>query len=117
MIASRINRPIIVVLSDHEMTYTSARKNMNPFEAFFREFVTSFAAGSPEAKGVMPIANDGNFLHTGPADYLNLVARVLQKRKPDDPPRFPHIDGVIYFSYRVPMRGERTVLGTGTLEP
>jgi hypothetical protein len=60
----------------------------------------------PTAKGILLVANDGNFLHTDPLDYLNLMAIVFKKRGPNGEPRFPHIDGVVYFSYRVPIRGE-----------
>ena len=56
-------------------------------------------------KGLLLIANDGNFLHTDPTNYMILVSRVLKKRK-DGKPRFPHIDGVCYFSYRVGTKDE-----------
>jgi hypothetical protein len=58
------------------------------------------------SKGVLLIANDGNFLHTEPVEYMGLVARVLAKKEPNGNPRFPHIDGVVYFSYRIPSRNE-----------
>ena len=58
-------------------------------------------------KGLLLIANDGNFLHDDPENYMILVSRVLKKRK-DGKPRFPHVDGVIYFSYRIGSRRERT---------
>ncbi|HET9406012.1 MAG TPA: hypothetical protein VFO39_02130 [Candidatus Sulfotelmatobacter sp.] len=56
-------------------------------------------------KGLLLIANDGNFLHTEPMNYMTLVARVLKKRK-NGLPRFPHIDAVVYFSYRVASKEE-----------
>ena len=58
------------------------------------------------ARSVLVIANDGNFLHTQPLDYMNLVGRVLQKRTREGLPRFPHVDGVVYFSYRIPSKSE-----------
>jgi hypothetical protein len=67
---------------------------------------TKRACDLPSAKGIVLIANDGNFLHTEPADYLGLIARVLGKKTQEGGPRFTHIDGVIYFSYRVPVRNE-----------
>jgi hypothetical protein len=56
-------------------------------------------------KGLLLIANDGNFLHTDPRNFMILVSRVLKKKK-DGKPRFPHIDGVCYFSYRVRTKAE-----------
>jgi hypothetical protein len=56
-------------------------------------------------KGLLLIANDGNFLHTDPMNFMILVSRVL-KKKNDGKPRFPHIDGVCYFSYRVGTKDE-----------
>jgi hypothetical protein len=67
---------------------------------------TKVSAQLPDAKGIALIANDGNFLHTSPPDYLTLIARVLQKKSPDGTARFPNIDGVIYFSHRIPAHGQ-----------
>jgi hypothetical protein len=64
------------------------------------------AAKLEDARGLLIIANDGNFLHTSPVDYMTLVARVLQKKKPSGELQFPHIRGVIYMSYRVPTHRE-----------
>lgn len=60
----------------------------------------------PTAKGLLLIANDGNLLHTSPIDYMNLVARALQKKTPTGDLQFPHIHGVVYFSYRIGSRDE-----------
>jgi hypothetical protein len=62
--------------------------------------------GRPSAKGLLLIANDGNLLHTSPVDYMILVSRVLQKKTPTGERQFPHIHGVIYFSYQIPSRNE-----------
>jgi hypothetical protein len=59
-----------------------------------------------DARGLLLIANDGNFLHTSPNDYMILVARILGKRDQKGQPRFPHIHGVVYFSYRIRSRDE-----------
>jgi hypothetical protein len=56
-------------------------------------------------KGLLLIANDGNFLHTDPTNYMILVSRVLKKKK-GGKPRFPHIEGVVYFSYRIGSKDE-----------
>jgi hypothetical protein len=56
-------------------------------------------------KGLLLIVNEGNFLHTDPVNYMILVSRVLNKRK-DGRARFPHIDGVVYFSHRVGSKDE-----------
>lgn len=60
----------------------------------------------PNAKGLLLIANDGNLLHTSPTDYMILVSRVLQKKRQNGEQRFPHILGVVYFSYRIGSRDE-----------
>jgi hypothetical protein len=60
----------------------------------------------PNAKGLLLIANDGNLLHTSPTDYMILVARALAKKTPTGDLQFPHILGVVYFSYRVASRDE-----------
>lgn len=67
---------------------------------------TKQAKRCPEARGLLLIANDGNLLHTSPRDYMNFVARVLAKKAKDGAPRFPHIHGVVYFSYRIRSRDE-----------
>ena len=59
-----------------------------------------------DARGLLLIANDGNLLHTSPKDYMNLVGRVLGKKSQGGQPRFPHINGVVYFSYRIGSRDE-----------
>src|SRR6266404_698574 len=70
------------------------------------------------AKGLLLIVNDGNLLHTAPVEFMTLVARVLQKRSEDGERKFPHIRGVVYFSYRVPAAGESNLFWIpGTLEP
>jgi hypothetical protein len=60
----------------------------------------------PTAKGLLLIANDGNLLHTSPIDYMILISRVLQKKTPTGERQFPHISGVVYFSYQITSRGE-----------
>jgi hypothetical protein len=67
---------------------------------------TKLAKDCPDARGLLVVANDGNLLHTSPKDYMNLVARVLSKKTQDRKPRFPHIHGVVYFSYRIGSREE-----------
>lgn len=67
---------------------------------------TKETASVPGAKGLVIIANDGNFLHTNPIDYMTIVARALQKKKPSGESQFPHIRGVIYMSYRVTTEQE-----------
>jgi hypothetical protein len=64
------------------------------------------ALNAPEAKGLLLIANNGNLLHTSPEDYMNLVARALAKKTQNGEPQFPHILGVVYFSYKVMAAGE-----------
>lgn len=59
-----------------------------------------------DAKGLLVVANDGNFLQTSPTDYMILVSRVLQKKTQSGERQYPHISGVVYFSFRVPSRDE-----------
>jgi hypothetical protein len=62
--------------------------------------------------------NDGNFLHAEPVNYVIFIARILQKKTKDGERRFPHIRGVVYFSYRVPAAGESALFWLpGTIEP
>jgi hypothetical protein len=62
--------------------------------------------------------NDGNFLHTAPLEFMTLVARVLQHKTSSGERKFPHIRGVVYFSYRVPAAGESNLFWVpGTIEP
>jgi hypothetical protein len=77
-----------------------------PIEAIVRKAnrqirSTKKLTGRPDSKGLLIIANDGNFLHTSPQDYMILVARVLGKKDRTGGRRFSHINGVIYFSYRI----------------
>jgi len=72
----------------------------------------------PDAKGLLLILNDGNFLHTAPTVFMNLVARVLQKKAPGGGRKFPEVRGVVYFSFRVAAAGESNLFWVqGTIEP
>ncbi len=72
----------------------------------------------PSAKGLLLIVNDGNLLHTAPAEYVNLVARVLKKKGPGGGVKFPDIRGIVYFSYRVVAAGDsRLFWAPGTIDP
>jgi DNA phosphorothioation-dependent restriction protein DptG len=55
--------------------------------------------GSPDAKGLLLIFNQGNLLHNRPQDFRLLMVSVLRKRKPNRELKFPHIHGLVYFSY------------------
>lgn len=59
-----------------------------------------------DSKGLLLIANEGNLLHTSPVDYMTLVGGVLSKKDQSGERRFPHIDGVVYFSRRIRSRDE-----------
>ena len=72
----------------------------------------------PDSKGLLLIVNDGNFLLTAPDIFMTLVARVLQKRTEAGERKFPHIRGVVYFSYRVAAAVEQNLFWVqGTVEP
>jgi hypothetical protein len=51
------------------------------------------------AKGLVLIFNDNNLLHNNPKDYAQLVATVMRKRTQAGALRFPHIQGIVYFSF------------------
>ncbi len=53
----------------------------------------------PAAKGVALIFNERNLLHSRPEDYKLLLAKILRKRTEGLEIRFPHIQGVVYFSF------------------
>jgi hypothetical protein len=79
---------------------------------------TKRSQGLSDAKGLLLIVNDGNFLYTEPVNYMILVARILQKKTARGERRFPDIRGVVYFSYRVPAAGESVLFWLpGTIEP
>jgi hypothetical protein len=67
---------------------------------------TKAKLGLSACQGLLLIANEGNLLHTTPDHYLKLVGLVANKRTTTGDRRFPEIDGVIYFSYRVPSKNE-----------
>src|SRR5216683_1890469 len=70
------------------------------------------------AKGLLLIVNDGNFLHTVPVNFMISVGRILQKKDELCQSRFPHIRGVVYFSYRIPAAGDPALFWLpGTMEP
>jgi hypothetical protein len=71
-----------------------------------------------DAKGLLLIVNDGNMLHTAPLVFMNLVARILQRRTAQGERKYSHIRGVVYFSYRISAAGEPNLFWVpGTLEP
>jgi len=45
------------------------------------------------------VFNQSNVLHNRPKDFRLLTASVLRKRDKDKERRFPHIHGLVYFSY------------------
>jgi hypothetical protein len=56
--------------------------------------------GVPSAHGVVMIFNEGNPLHAAdPVHFARLVGEVIQKPKAAGGRRFPHIQGMIYFSF------------------
>lgn len=62
----------------------------------------------PDTHGIMLIFNAGNPLHAlAPQHYAELVGEVIQKSN-DQVRRFPHIDGLIYFSFDVTTFDEQT---------
>lgn len=60
---------------------------------------TKHGLDMPDAKGLVLFFNQGNSLHSRPKDFRLLAGSVLRKRDKDKELRFPHINGLIYFSY------------------
>jgi hypothetical protein len=64
----------------------------------------------PWAQGLLLIFNQGNFLHNRPQDFQRLVWKVLRKKMPNGKePRFPHVHGVVYFSYETVKTQEQNM--------
>jgi len=53
----------------------------------------------PDALGLLFVFNQANPLHDHPKDFRLLLGEVLCKRDSTRQLRFPHIDGVVYFSF------------------
>jgi hypothetical protein len=75
-----------------------------PIENFIRDAnrqirATKSRLNLPDAKGLLLVFNQGNALHNRPKDFRLLMASVLRKRDKEKERRFPHIHGVVYFSY------------------
>ncbi len=61
----------------------------------------------PTAKGLLIVASDGNE-DLLPNTVWWLLCRTLQKRHPDGTPQFSNIDGLIYFTPRMPVENPKT---------
>ena len=75
-----------------------------PLENFIRDAnrqirETKRRLNTPDAKGLLLIFNQGNPLHNRPQDFRLLLVSVLRKRKPNRERKFPHIHGLVYFSF------------------
>lgn len=75
-----------------------------PIENFIRDAnrqirETKRRLNLPDAQGLLLVFNQGNALHNRPTDFRLLTASVLRKRNKDKGRRFPHIHGLVYFSY------------------
>lgn len=60
---------------------------------------TKDAMNLPSAKGLILIFNDNNLLHNRPEDYARIIETVVRKRRPEGTLRFPHVQGIVYFSF------------------
>lgn len=75
-----------------------------PIENFIRDAnrqirETKGRLNMPNAKGLLFVFNQSNVLHNRPQDFRLLTASVLRKRDKDKERRFPHIHGLVYFSF------------------
>jgi hypothetical protein len=75
-----------------------------PIENFIRDAnrqirETKRRLNMPDAQGLLLVFNQGNALHNRPKDFRLLTASVLRKRDKYKERRFPHIHGLVYFSY------------------
>jgi hypothetical protein len=63
----------------------------------------------PSAHGVVLLFNEGNPLHAArPQHFGRLVGELIQKPRSGERRHFPYIQGIIYFSLRVPTFDEQT---------
>jgi hypothetical protein len=54
----------------------------------------------PSAKGLIIVANEGNFYHADPKSFRSLIAEILRKRTPEKALRFPNVHAAVYFSLK-----------------
>jgi hypothetical protein len=59
---------------------------------------TKVRESMPTARGVLFICNPNNTYHNDPESYRQLLGNILRKRRQDGSLRYPHIQGVVYFS-------------------
>jgi hypothetical protein len=65
----------------------------------------------PDAKGLLLIVNDGNFLVTVPEEFMTLVARVLQKQPRVEGGSFPISEALCIFLTGSLRQGSKTSFG------
>jgi hypothetical protein len=80
-----------------------AKVLLSPIESIIRDANrqishTKDRLNVPSANGVVLIFNESNHLHTGPQHFGRLAGEVIQKPKAGAERKFPHIQGMVYFS-------------------
>jgi hypothetical protein len=90
---------------DQDFQRTWQKVLLTPIENFIRDAnkqirATKERLSIPSAHGVVLIFNEGNPLHAAsPQDFARLAGEVIQKPNSAER-RFPHIQGMVYFSFR-----------------
>jgi len=110
----RSNGEIFALAVDDEFQRLWEKVLLSPVESIIRHANrqirhTKEDLGIPCANGVVLIFNELNHLHKSPQHFGRLAGEVIQKPK-DGERRFPHIQGMIYFSLpqTVTARDEQT---------
>jgi hypothetical protein len=90
---------------DESFQRASQKVLLTPIENIIRDAnkqirATKERLSVPSAHGVVLIFNEGNPLHAaGPQHFARLAGEVIQKPRSGER-RFPHIQGMVYFSFR-----------------
>jgi hypothetical protein len=98
---------------DESLQHAVGKVLLQPIENLIRDAnrqirATKARLSLPSAHGVVLLFNEGNPLHAAsPQHFGRLVGEVIQKPRSGER-RFPHIQGIIYFSLRVPSFDEQT---------
>jgi len=98
------SKPLEIATAPKEIADRWLEILKTPIENFIRDAnrqirETKKRLNMPDAKGLVLIFNQANSLHNRPKDFRLLTASVLRKRDKDKVRRFPHIHGLVYFSY------------------
>lgn len=98
------SKPLEIATAPKEIADSWLEILKAPIENFIRDAnrqirETKTRLKMPNAKGLVLVFNQSNLLHNNPKDFRLVTGLVLRKRDKDKERRFPHIHGLVYFSY------------------